>query len=135
MNGRIWLLISALILLTGLQFTDDCSKAMAPQLTPIQTPVTTGLEISQQVLSLLAEKCAGCHGPNLSQPEGRFGYVLDLSRLTQNPELVIPGQPEESELWILVQRDEMPPPESSAEPLTSTEKDLVRRWIAEGGTH
>ena len=33
---------------------------------------------------------AGCHGPDLAKPKGRFGYVLDLRRIASNPEMVIP---------------------------------------------
>lgn len=132
MNGRTWLLILSLVVLTGLQFTDDKSTITSPL--HIDPPESANLDVGEQVASLFAEKCAECHGPNLSQPEGRFGYVLDLARLAKNPELVIPGQPEESELWILVHRDEMPPPESSSGPLNSTEKELLRRWIAGGAT-
>lgn len=130
MNGRTWLLIFSLILLTGLQFSDNNSTITAPP--EIRPPKVEKPEIGQQVLSVFSQKCSECHGPGLSQPEGRFGYVLDLARLAQNPELVIPGEPAESELWILVQRNEMPPPAASAGPLNSSEKELVRRWIAEG---
>jgi mono/diheme cytochrome c family protein len=77
-------------------------------------------------------KCAGCHGPDLPKPKGRFGYVLDLRRVASNPELVIPGRPSESELWLLVEHDEMPPPDSPRGPLTPAEKAVVRDWIAAG---
>lgn len=84
------------------------------------------------VRQVFAAKCAVCHGPDLTNPRGRFGYVLDLRRVADNPELVIPGRPEESELWQLVSRAEMPPPDSPAGPLTATQKELVRDWIAAG---
>jgi hypothetical protein len=77
-------------------------------------------------------KCAACHGPDLVKPKGRFGYVLDLPRVAANPEFVVPSQPAESELWVLVQRDEMPPPDAPQGPLTRAEKEIIREWIAAG---
>lgn len=81
---------------------------------------------------VFARKCAGCHGPDLPKPQGRFGYVLDLRRVASNPEMVIPGKPDESELWVLVARGDMPPTDSPRGPLTAVEKEAVRAWIASG---
>jgi uncharacterized membrane protein len=89
-------------------------------------------DIGTQARGIFAAKCAGCHGPDLAQPKGRFGYVLDLRRLAANPEFVIPGQPSESELWVLVKRNEMPPADSPHGPLTSAQKDTIRDWIVAG---
>jgi len=58
--------------------------------------------------------------------------VTDLAQVAGNPELVAPGRPDESELWELVRRGEMPPAGSPAGPLTADEKELVRAWIAAG---
>lgn len=77
-------------------------------------------------------KCAGCHGPDLAKPRGRFGYVLDLGKIAANPEMVVPGRPEESELWALVEHDEMPPEDSPQGPLTPAQKETIRNWIAAG---
>src|SRR5579863_3402071 len=82
------------------------------------------------VLAVFSAKCAGCHGPQLARPEGRFGYVLDLRRVASNPELVVPSSPDESELWEHVRREEMPPEDAPSGPLSTTEKDVIRAWIA-----
>jgi hypothetical protein len=63
---------------------------------------------------------------------GRFGYVLDLKRLAADREKVIPGRPAESELWALVEHDEMPPSDSPHGPLTPSQKETIRDWIAAG---
>lgn len=81
---------------------------------------------------VFAARCTGCHGPDLPHPKGRFGYILDLRRVADNPEMVIPGQPDESELWALVKHGDMPPPDSPRGPLSATEKEVVRAWIAAG---
>jgi len=89
-------------------------------------------DLGDEVHGIFATKCAGCHGPDLAKPKGRFGYVLDLKRVAANTEMVIPQRPNESELWVLVQRDEMPPADSSHGPLTSVQKEVIRDWIAAG---
>lgn len=88
--------------------------------------------IGNEVRGVFAAKCAGCHGPDLTKPRGRFGYVLDLRRVAANPEMVIPSRPDESELWVLVQRDEMPPSDSPQGALTLAQKETIRTWIASG---
>jgi uncharacterized membrane protein len=89
-------------------------------------------DIGKEARSVFALKCAACHGPDLVKPKGRFGYVLDLRRVAENPEMVIPFQPSESELWVLVQRDEMPPADSPHGPLSLAQKETIREWIAAG---
>ncbi len=88
--------------------------------------------LGSEVRSVFAAKCAGCHGPNLAKPRGRFGYVLDLARVAGNPEMVVPSSPDESELWELVRRGEMPPEESPTGPLTEQEKETIHAWIKAG---
>lgn len=89
-------------------------------------------DLASDVLAVFKAKCAGCHGPDLEKPHGRFGYVLDLRRVAQNPEMVIPGRPNESELWILVSRNEMPFKDSPRGPLSEAQKETIREWIAAG---
>jgi uncharacterized membrane protein len=89
-------------------------------------------DLGAEVRDLFAAKCAVCHGPALAKPKGRFGYVTDLRRVAGNPELVVPSRPDESELWELVRRDEMPPADSPTGPLTADQKEAVRTWIAAG---
>src|SRR5437868_15329723 len=83
-------------------------------------------DLAAEVRSVFAAKCAACHGPDLAKPKGRFGYVLDLSRLAGNRELVVPSAPDESELWELVRRGEMPPEDSPTGPLTAEQKEVIR---------
>jgi mono/diheme cytochrome c family protein len=89
-------------------------------------------DIALQTRAIFAAKCAGCHGANLVKPRGRFGYVLDLARVAANPEMVVPFFPDESELWELVRRGEMPPADAPTGPLSNEQKELIRAWIAAG---
>lgn len=89
-------------------------------------------DLPSETLAVFSNKCAICHGPNLAKPKGRFGYVLDLARIANNREMVVPSSPDESELWDLVKRGEMPPPESPGGPLSAAQKETIRAWIAAG---
>jgi mono/diheme cytochrome c family protein/uncharacterized membrane protein len=77
-------------------------------------------------------KCVQCHGPKVRKPKGDFGYILDLKRLAANPEIVVPGKPEESQLWELVRDGEMPAEGARAGPLTKAQKETIRAWIEAG---
>jgi mono/diheme cytochrome c family protein/uncharacterized membrane protein len=89
-------------------------------------------DLAAEVRAVFAAKCAGCHGPDLAKPKGRFGYVLDLARVASNREMVVPFRPSESELWDLVQRGEMPQPDSPTGTLTAQQKEVIQAWIAAG---
>ena len=89
-------------------------------------------DIGSKARGVFTIKCAGCHGADLAKPKGRFGYVLDLKRIAANPEFVIPLSPDESEMWVLIDRDEMPPAESPQGPLTPEQKEIIKVWISAG---
>lgn len=95
-------------------------------------PTTEESGLGSEVRRIFAVKCAGCHGPDLPKPQARFGYVLDLRRVAGNPQMVIPGRPDESELWALVSHGDMPPADSPHGPLTAAEKETIHAWIAAG---
>lgn len=93
--------------------------------------------MSQAVRGLLAEHCFACHGPDaearkadlrLDQPHRWLGARSETA-------LVLPGRPEESELWLRVAAEEaedrMPPPDFPR-PLSAEDKELLRDWIAGG---
>ena len=85
-----------------------------------------------KVRDIFEAKCLDCHGPELPRPKGKFGYVLDLKRIAENPDYVERGKPEKSEIYKLVLNDEMPGEDANVPPLTKDEKEIVRRWIESG---
>jgi len=88
--------------------------------------------LARQVLAIFEAKCADCHGAELPRPKGKFGYVLDLARVADNPDMIVRGEPDESELYQMVVTNEMPGEDSDIPPLTPEELDMVRRWIEIG---
>lgn len=82
-----------------------------------------------EIAPLLAKHCLECHDTN--RKEG----ALDLSRKAaafrggDSGKAIDPGHGSESELWELVESDDMP---EDRPPLSRREKDLLKRWIDEG---
>src|SRR3954447_22780319 len=96
-----------------------------------------GVDFAREVRPILAENCFECHGPD---PRGRKG---DLRLDTRDGvfgdrggyRLVVPGQPDESELIARVvssDSDEVMPPPKSRRSLSPAQVERLRRWVAEG---
>jgi mono/diheme cytochrome c family protein len=133
--NKWWLaLIPFVAALTGVGFWAGGGRSASPsqaESPPVRTEARAA-NLADAVRGIFRAKCAGCHGPDLPRPRGRFGYVLDLKRLAADPEKIVPGRPAESELWALVEHDEMPPPDAPRGRLTPSEKETVRAWIEAG---
>jgi hypothetical protein len=86
------------------------------------------MQFDEQVAPLLIKACLDCH----SGPEPGGG--LDLSRRESamtggdSGAVLRPADPEGSALWRRVRDGEMPP----KEPLSSEEREVLRRWITDG---
>lgn len=80
------------------------------------------------VAPILSAHCLSCHSG--IKPKGE----LDLSRRAsvirggENGLVIVPGKPDESYLWELVNVGDMPP----KRPLAAEEKNIIRDWIASG---
>ncbi len=84
--------------------------------------------------ALLRERCARCHNSRMpAELHEGFDYAGDLRLLVEEEEYVVPGEPEESELYehVLPEAD-TPMPPSPEDRLTPAEREALRRWIAEG---
>src|SRR3954468_22898590 len=97
-----------------------------------EAPKEEQMAAAQKVHDIFEAKCVDCHGPELARPKGKFGYVLDLGRMAENPEYVKRGKPEDSELYKLVFNDEMPGEDANVPNLTAAEKEIVKHWIEMG---
>ncbi len=80
--------------------------------------------------AVFTAKCSQCHGPELKHPKASFGFITDLPRLAANPDYVVPGRPELSDLWKKIADGDMPPDGARAGPLTDDERTAIHDWIA-----
>ena len=93
------------------------------------------IEFNRDIRPVLASKCYACHGPDEDKREANLR--LDV-RAEAVKEAVKPGKPDESEFWHRIsttESDEVMPPPSSPKQLTKAERELFRRWIAEGAEY
>jgi uncharacterized membrane protein/mono/diheme cytochrome c family protein len=90
------------------------------------------LQTTAAVFHLFEAKCNDCHGAHLVKPKGKLGYIMDLKRMAANEDFVSGTDPSKSELFRLVNEDEMPGKDSDQPPATDAEKLALRRWIQIG---
>ncbi len=88
---------------------------------------------NRDVRSILSENCFYCHGqdPNHREADVR----LDTGEGQRAGDLILPGKPDESELIRRILSEDpderMPPPKSNRR-LSPSQKETLRRWVAEG---
>jgi hypothetical protein len=135
---RVELMIASPLLVLGAAGLAQSAKTPVPgaktgtpvstSITPGAIPGTTKVDFAGRIAPLLTTQCVPCH--NSAKHKGG----LDLSQLKsalaggeRGPALK-PGKPDESLLWKLVQKDEMPP----GKPLDTAQKRFLRDWVTAG---
>jgi Protein of unknown function (DUF1553)/Protein of unknown function (DUF1549)/Planctomycete cytochrome C len=99
------------------------------------------LDFNSDIRPLLSDRCFACHGPDAKKVKGnlRLDQPESATKAAKSGKIaVVSGQPSESELVrrILSSDPEelMPPPETH-KPLTAADKEVLKRWIQEGGQY
>jgi hypothetical protein len=99
------------------------------------------IRYGRDIRPILADRCFRCHGPDSAKRQA--GLRLDerdvaIADRPSGP-AIVPHAPEKSELWRRITShdpDEMMPPASSnKKPLSSEERELLKRWIASGAEY
>ena len=102
---------------------------------------TPPVRYSRDIRPILSDRCFGCHGPDSGTRVANLRLDLADSATATRPEgpPVVPGHPEASELIARITSTDpavqMPPPVAGKKPLSPHERDLFRRWIAEGARY
>ena len=95
------------------------------------------LDFNREVKPILSDQCFHCHGPDSEarQAELRLDIREGLFRQKKEVTVIVPGQPEASELVRRIDSEnpdeKMPPPDSHRQ-LTVVQRDVLRRWVKEG---
>jgi mono/diheme cytochrome c family protein len=99
------------------------------------------IQYGKDILPILSANCFHCHGPD--DKSRKAGLRLDKRELALRPlrrggRAIVPGRPEQSELVARIfaadPEERMPPPRSNHH-LSEAEKQLLKRWIAEGAEY
>lgn len=115
---------------------DHAAAATSAAVAPLVQDTAADAPDVAALAALLDARCASCHAPGADEPKAlkKWAAARDLVATAADPELVVPGDPDESELFLSVDFDDMPPPESDVEPLSDDEKALIAAWIRAGAT-
>ncbi len=93
---------------------------------------------------ILSDKCFKCHGPDASNRAAQLRldmaeYAYAPLEETKGAFAIIPGKPEESELYKRISSDDtsymMPSPEAHLGRLSSYEIALFKKWISQGAKY
>lgn len=94
------------------------------------------VKYNRDIRPILAENCFSCHGPDSASREADLR--LDERDAAIELGALVPGEPDESELVLRLFTDDqetlMPPPETKKF-LTDEEKQLLKRWVQQGGEY
>lgn len=95
------------------------------------------VSFSLQIRPLLSEKCFSCHGPDAAHREAKLRLDDETSAKAERKggAAIVPGNPKASQAWqriITSDTDDVMPPTKTHRLLSADQKDLIRRWIAEG---
>ena len=98
------------------------------------------MDFNREIRPILSDKCYKCHGPDAKNQKSDFRIDSFEEAIKEHNGFagLTPGNLEESEIHWRIHSDDpidvMPPPDSK-HPLSKTEKELIDRWIKEGGKY
>jgi len=95
------------------------------------------VDFSREVLPVLSNKCFVCHGPDTKKKDlVRLDSFLGATRDLDGYKAIDPNKLEESEILVRINDKEDPmPPHKAEKKLTASERDILTRWIKQGGTY
>ncbi len=95
----------------------------------------TNLSFNRDIRPILADVCFQCHGPDPGSRKGDLRLDREEGFFGGDEPLVVKGKPEQSPLVVRIMSSDreqvMPPPEAHKQ-LSPRQKELIRRWVAEG---
>ncbi len=123
-------------------FAREGNQLQTAAASPLPVP-DTRIIFNRDIRPILADRCFSCHGPDGNKRQA--GLRLDrpasaMGPCPQHPDrrAFVPGDPDHSEaLRRILSTDTVTimPPVASHRELSAKEKDLVRRWLIQGGEY
>jgi hypothetical protein len=95
------------------------------------------VEFNRDIRPILSDRCYYCHGPD--EKKQKADLRLDTREGALADGVIVPGKPEESELFYRITTDDeddvMPQPKAKKPKLNAHEIALFKRWIEEGAEY
>ena len=100
----------------------------------------TTVEYNRDIRPILTENCFACHGADSASRKAklRLDYFEDATaKREDSAPAIVPGKPDQSEVIkrIFDTGDDIMPPENSHKTLTAEQKNLLKRWVAQGAKY
>ena len=117
-----------------------------PRLTPslfaclallgLTLPTAAKVDYNEDVRPILSENCFYCHGPDGNKRKAKLRLDVRADALAKKA--FVPGDADASELikrLSSTDSDEVMPPPDSHRTITPAQKEILRRWVAEGAEY
>ncbi len=99
------------------------------------------LRFNRDIRPLMSDTCFHCHGPDKNSRKA--GLRLDVREAALKPAKsgeipIVPGKPEESEIikrLFASDKDDLMPPDEAHKTFTPEQKEIFKRWVAEGAEY
>ena len=104
------------------------------------TATASEISFNEEVRPILSENCYQCHGPDAEERKAdlRLDTEVGARQDLGGYAAVVPGDPTASELIARIltdDSDEIMPPPKAKKTLTAEQKEVLRRWVAEGADY
>lgn len=122
---KLWIVFS---ILTVLVLFQNCSVVGTPQddIAGLSSKSYSEQDLLEsKAFRVINNRCASCHSAEM--PSGGIDYITNLDSLLYY-RMVIPGEPQLSVLYNVIQSGEMPP----GKPLSISEAKDIHDWILDG---
>ena len=99
-------------------------------------PAAQPITFNRDIRPILSENCFQCHGPDKNRRKADLR--LDVREVAVEALAIVPGKPDESDAIRRIfdnDPEERMPPADSPRTLTDAQKQLLKRWVAEGATY
>src|SRR5579862_1204176 len=95
------------------------------------------VQFNRDIRPIMSDTCFLCHGPAKAKGGLRMDKPESAFSPTDDGELpIVPGHPEKSEAVKRIFGGEgLMPPKSSNKTLTAAQKELIKRWVAQGAKY
>jgi hypothetical protein len=110
--------------------------ALLPAVARTDAPI----DFNRDVRPILSDTCYACHGPDAKNRKAKLRLDVAESAFAKRKRStpIVPGDPGKSDVWTRISSTDpdhvMPPPESNKK-LTAAQKEIIRRWIAQGARY
>src|SRR5919204_7036101 len=98
------------------------------------------ISFNRDIRPIMSDTCFRCHGPdrNARKAEMRLDIRDEAIKPTRSGHVpIVPGEPDKSEIItrIFSTGANVMPPKSAHKELTQAQKEIIRRWVAEGAVY